>query len=410
MTKLNHSHNKNKETIICLYCGNNPINHTTALIDSYIFSILSPVALWFIATWPGRVLVKLMDSFFKVFILVLDKFNLAQFASNFHDFDSDRGIVLGEEALKRGYKFEILKLFGIFHDTYKVTFPDGKNLIFDGLPRPDKVNVLLSAWMDDKFLTKKRLLKYNIPTPKGFSVRSWRQTSAAYDALTKPIIIKPRSGSRGRHTTTNINTKEELKTAFYRAKQLGYRVIVEEHYFGSVYRATCVDGKLAGVLAGDPPRVIGDGILTVSQLIETKNNNRPDRVETVTLTSKHVEFLTNQNISLDTVLPPGAIIDISEKIGLSYGGASREVTADVHPKLRSLLEVAAAAMGDPLLGFDFITTSVELDPDTQRWGIIECNSVPFINLHHDPLVGAPVNVAAKVWDWVEDEMKVSNNK
>jgi hypothetical protein len=59
---------------------------------------------------------------------------------------------------------------------------------------------------------------------------------------------------------------------------------------------------------------------------------------------------------------------------------------------------------DYILGFDFITPSVEVDPDTVRWGIIECNSVPFINLHHDPLIGDPVNVAAKVWDLVEGEM------
>jgi hypothetical protein len=46
------------------------------------------------------------------------------------------------------------------------------------------------------------------------------------------------------------------------------------------------------------------------------------------------------------------------------------------------------------------------DPDMQHWGIIECNSLPFINLHHFPIEGNPENVASKIWDLWKD----TNNK
>jgi hypothetical protein len=36
--------------------------------------------------------------------------------------------------------------------------------------------------------------------------------------------------------------------------------------------------------------------------------------------------------------------------------------------------------------------------DQPRSGVIECNSAPFIDLHHYPLIGKPHNVAAKLWD------------
>ncbi len=260
---------------------------------------------------------------------------------------------------------------------------------------------MTSSWLDDKARMKQCLLTNNIPAPKGGAVSSLIQAKKMFETLQKPVIIKPRFGSRGRHTTTNINTIGEFQTAFTRAKQLCLQVIVEEHYVGSVYRATVVDGKLGGVLAGDPPRITGNGMTTIAKLIEQKNATKPDRVGLVNITDKHIEFLKQQGHTLQTILPDKVTIDISEKIGLSYGGCSREVTDVTHPKLVTELERAAVATGDPLVGFDFITTSVEADPDTVRWGIIECNSVPFINLHHDPLIGTPVNVAAKVWDWVE---------
>ena len=108
-------------------------------------------------------------------------------------------------------------------------------------------------------------------------------------------------------------------------------------------------------------------------------------------------------MTLESVLPEGQCIDVSEKIGLSYGGCSREDTVCTHDKLKDELTKAALATRDPLLGFDFISPDITADPDTVKWGIIECNSVPFINLHHDPLEGVPVNVAAAVWDFIEKE-------
>jgi len=41
----------------------------------------------------------------------------------------------------------------------------------------------------------------------------------------------------------------------------------------------------------------------------------------------------------------------------------------------------------------------------QHCGIIECNSLPFIDLHHYPLFGRPNNIAGKLWDLVLPESK-----
>jgi hypothetical protein len=37
----------------------------------------------------------------------------------------------------------------------------------------------------------------------------------------------------------------------------------------------------------------------------------------------------------------------------------------------------------------------------QKCGIIECNAAPFIQFHHDVMVGKPINVAKYVWDLVD---------
>ncbi|MES2966189.1 MAG: hypothetical protein V4668_00205 [Patescibacteria group bacterium] len=387
----------------CLYCGNNPTSHSMSKMDSWLFLTLDPLGQWFLKTWLGAVILWGIDKLFLGFLALGTRFGFMYFAPVPSDLDSDRGKVLIDEANARGYKTEVLYMFGKIHDSYRVTFPTGQALIFEGVPRLSRVNAMTSSWLDDKAQMKRCLQKHSVPVPHGASVTTWSQAKKLFSTLEKPVIIKPRFGSRGRHTTTNISTLEDFRMAFTRAKQLCVQVIVEEHYVGSVYRATCVEGKLAGVLGGDPPRITGDGVSTIARLVEQKNATKPDRVGLVRLTDKHNEFLRLQGYTLDSVLEKGITIDLIEKIGLSYGGSSAEVTDVTHPALVLELERAAVAVSDPLVGFDFITTSVEADPATVRWGIIECNSVPFINLHHDPLLGTPVNVAGKVWDWVERE-------
>ena len=77
------------------------------------------------------------------------------------------------------------------------------------------------------------------------------------------------------------------------------------------------------------------------------------------------------------------------------------MTDVIHPDNVSLLEHAAAVVGDSIIGIDFIMDDISVSWKNQpRSGIIECNSMPFIDLHHYPLVGKPRNVAGKLWDLI----------
>lgn len=390
----------------CPYCGNNPTSHLHAQIDSAICMFMNPLTQRFLGTYVGKVLFGVTNYILKGSVFFLSWVKIIRYDDDSSCISSDRGKVLADEAEARGWKMEVMHVFGVVTDAYRIIFPNGKKFYFSGLPRVGSVADVTAGWIDDKALLKLRLSKEGISVSHGASFVSLNEAERYFNTLTKPVIVKPRLGSRGRHTTTWLTDVNDFKKAFMISKQLGRAVIVEEHLIGSVYRATVVDGVLAGVLAGDPPRVTGDGEHTISELIVLKNKHRDGRVSAVQVTPGLETFLKRQNFTLQTILDRGITIDLSEKIGLSYGGKSREVTPDVHPKLREELERAAQIVDDPLLGFDFITTDVSADPDTVRWGIIECNSVPFINLHHDPLEGEPINVAKLVLDYLERELAV----
>ncbi len=311
-----------------------------------------------------------------------------------------RARVLFDEAKRRGIPIEHVLFLGKSTDLFRAKV-NGKWNYFQGLPRRTDYENPSLAWMDDKAILKERLSRAGVPVPKGGSARTIREALEIFRSVEKPVIVKPRLGSRGRHTTTHIYTENELHTAFSIAKEMCNHVIVEEHLHGPVWRGTVIDGKVEGVLGGEPPRITGDGKHTIIELIRIKNETKDSRIKDVEITHVIEDFLMRQGYTYETILPEGKLIDLSEKIGISYGGSSIEMTPQTHPKIIEILEAAGRVVDDPILGFDFIVPDVTRDPSEQRIGIIECNAVPFINLHHSPLVGEPRNIAAKVWDYLE---------
>ncbi|KXK12007.1 MAG: Cyanophycin synthetase [Microgenomates bacterium OLB23] len=310
---------------------------------------------------------------------------------------TERSLVIWEEALRRGIEMEGLIIYGKYVEHHRAKI-NNKWHHFESLPIPSRFAEDAYEWMDDKWELKKFLLAHRIPTAYGASVTNLEDALKIFNKGRKPFITKPQIGSRGRHTTTHIYTKEELIHGFRVAKKLCRYVIVEEHLVGSVYRGTYINGEVVGILRGDPPRITGDGTSTIKQLISIKNKNRHPEVAKVRITDHLKEFIKRQGLSLATVLKKSQTIDLSEKIGTSYGGYRAEEITITHPKIIKYVKKAGDRMRVPIVGFDFIIEDITKDPDTQKWGFIEANSLPFIDLHHFPLEGEAVNAAAKVWD------------
>ncbi len=384
----------------CRACGNNPTPHALAWFSESLTITLNSLNQVVGKSFVNRAFSRGFEWLTTGGILFFKKIGVLKINTDLDEIPGLRGKVLWAEAAQRGIPIHNLVFAGKSTDTYGVVIGK-KQLYFSGIPRLPHTPSGSEWWMDDKAILKKKLQKAGIPVARGGVFSSYKPLQKMFETLEKPVIIKPRLGSRGRHTTTNIFEEKDLYKAFKSAKQLCYWVVMEEHLVGSVYRGTCIEGALVGVLRGDPPRVTGNGVHSISELVVEKNAHKHPNVHDVVLGSEHEEFLLRQGFTFDTILPVGTTIDLVEKIGISYGGYSAEVTDVVHSETKRIIEAAAGVVGDPILGFDFIISDIAADPATQKWGIIECNGVPFINLHHFPIEGKSNNVAQHVWNFVE---------
>lgn len=388
----------------CAACGTAPVNHTFTYISTVIDDVLGSWMQFFFG-WiriprEGTISNAVNAAFVGIFRI----FGLARFDTNIEKAVSGRSRLIWEEATRRGICMEQVVMFGRHLEQYRARV--GKKnthwIYFQSIPVPYWLPQKGYDWVDDKFKLASRLAAAAIPAPKVRHVSSMRGARRAFEALSKPVILKPRSGSRGRHTTTNIKTESELARAYALGKMIAPSLVMEEHLFGSVYRATVIDNTLVGFFRADPPQVTGDGVHTVGELVAEKNEKRKasgdDRLSNIEITDDTVSFIARYGHTLESILADGSVLDLSAKTGRMYGGYTREMLPEVHPKMHEIFARAGETVSASIVGFDLIIPDPKADPDTQTWGIIECNSLPFIDLHYYALEGTPINLAKNIWD------------
>jgi len=352
-----------------------------------------------------RIADKITLPFFNLMVFL----KLGYFSLKPDDKDTWRTKCFWDEASRRGIKMKEFHL-GPIRDGFVAEYKN-KIITFDGLPRPGLKESPALKWMDNKGIMKEKFKKEGLPVAEGGVAWNKKGALKIFNRLQKSVITKPNLGSRSRHTMIHINTPEDLIIGFKKAKKLSPLVVIEEELRGYLFRGTLIGGKLVGVVKRDQPEVTGDGIHTLRELMEDENK-RPERAGPIfhkIVVDKETEIeLKRENITMNDIPSKNKVITFSQKTSRGCGGTTTEVTEITHPENIKMLEHVAKFLDDPLIGVDFIIEDITKSwQEEQHCGIIECNSLPFIDLHHYPLFGKPNNIAEKLWDLVIPESKMN---
>lgn len=389
----------------CPDCGPAPVNHiaakTTLILGFIIKMITLPLAKVedAVVNFIFPKLEFLMPHFFKF----LSFFKLVMITDKLEEDNITRTKCMWEAAKKRGIKMLQYRILNRPTIIFSAEFQRQK-IMFEGLPRPHGSSKKALEWMDNKAIMKKKFQAGGIPVANGGVAITNRGAIKLFKKLNPPVICKPHMGSRSRHTTIHIVDEEGLITAFQKAKKLSPWVVIEEELQGFVYRITLIGGKLAGALRREPPFVIGDGLSTIKFLVEKENEN-PKRhggiFHEIAMDKDADEELTRQGLRWDSVPEKGKLIVLNQKVGRGQGGSNTEMITKVHPVNMKLFEKLAKVLDDPLVGVDFIMKDIERPWTEQNLcGAIECNSLPFLDLHHMPLYGETLDPSGALWDIV----------
>lgn len=390
---------------LCPDCEPAPVNHFAMRASAYLGLVFKPlfrpINYFLRALLPPRSF-SLFDTAGPLTLRALAFLRLGRLEKEARADASGRTRALWTEAARRGISMEEYR-FGPVKDLFIACF-SGKTRCFDGLPRPVGPESESLFWMDNKPAMRARFARAGIPVSRGASCFSRTRAFEIFRSLGKPVVVKPVSGSRSRHTTVHIETVEQFAAAFRRVKVISPLVLIEEELTGFVFRGALIGGRLVAVMRREPPGIVGDGVHSVRGLVE-KENGRPERrgptFHPIETGANAEQELARQGFNWASIPGRGVFVPLhqNQKVGREMGASMTDVTDEMHPENRRLLEYVGEILKDPLVGVDFIMADVSVPWRSQKkCGVIECNSLPFIDLHHFPLRGAPRNVAGALWD------------
>ncbi len=257
----------------------------------------------------------------------------------------------------------------------------------------DTTSAIAESIAQDKDLTKKLLSAAGVPVPNGRAVRDVDDAWAAALEIGLPVVVKPLDGNQGKGVTVNVTSREQLAAAYATATEFRDAILVERYLPGNDFRLLVVGDKLIAAARRDPPQVVGDGLMSVRQLVDQVNLD-PRRGSGHATSLTKIRFddialasLAKQGYDAETVPPKGRRVVLRNNANLSTGGSATDVTDDVHPEFAARAIAAARMVGLDICGVDIVCDNVLKPMEEQGGGVVEVNAAPGLRMHLSPSFG-----------------------
>lgn len=293
-----------------------------------------------------------------------------------------------EHALRRGWRIAGFKTnMGV----YLIYIPgrDKPLRIFSASPPTMSYPAVKMA--KDKFITSSILGEAGLPVPDELLLSNAYDKAEAERFLEQHgrVVVKPLDGAHGKGITTDITEIGQLHKAIATAGTYsrGDWTLMQEQVQGVDVRIVCLEHKYVDAISRSPAAVVGDGVHTVRQLIETTNTgeergeNYKSRLNIIQFDK--VEDYIGQD-GLASVPRAGQVVQVIGVSNIGMGGDAQNLRDDIPPFMRELAERAAAVMDLPVCGVDFMVDHVPTADDTMetlRPKIIEVNDCPTLSMH-----------------------------
>lgn len=252
----------------------------------------------------------------------------------------------------------------------------------------------------DKDLTKSLLQSCGVPVPEGRVVDSPEDAWEAACDIGLPVVVKPSDANHGRGVSLELSDRAEIETAYHIADAEGSEVIVESFIRGDEHRLLVVGKQVVAVTRGESLWIEGDGIATVTQLIDAQLNTDPRRgeaeefpLETIILDREPAIrlLLEQQRLHGDAIPEAGQKVLIQRN-----GNMNLDVTDSVHPEVAEMAALAARVVGLDIAGVDLVAEDISRPLDQQGGAIVEVNAGPGLLMHLKPSNGGPRPVGSAI--------------
>ncbi|MCF8362350.1 MAG: glutamate ligase [Prolixibacteraceae bacterium] len=314
----------------------------------------------------------------------------------YENFEATTQIMIAE-IIRRQLPFEIIDTE---NNLISVTHNNKEYIIHEGTI--SDANSLIAFWIsNDKWMTRQFLQRKGIHHAKGVLLTRDYQP-AMLTSIDLPAVVKPADTDHGIAVSTNIQSAQELNAAIQNAFKFSEKVIVEEFFPGQEYRFLVIDFEVRAIACREPANVTGDGIATVRQLIDKKNEGRGNDYRhpllKINIDEEVKRHLKASSLLPESILKKGEKLYLRKNSNLSTGGDSIDVTDDIPGYYKDVAVQAARSAGLKIAGIDIIINDLEKTPSPGNYIVVELNAPAMLSMHDYPYIGKNRRVEKYVLD------------
>lgn len=314
----------------------------------------------------------------------------------YEHFEATTQIIIAE-ILRRDLPFEVIDEE---NNLLAVTYNNREYIIHEGTI--SDANSLIAYWIsNDKWMTRQFLKRAGLSVAQGLLLRK-DYTPELPGSVRFPMVVKPATTDHGIAVSTNLQTPQDLAAAIATAFNHAPRVIVEEYFPGREYRFLVIDFQVRAIAYRVPANVTGDGMHTISQLIDKKNKGRGTDYRhpllKIIIDAEVIRHLGALSMSPDTVPLAGEQVFLRQNSNLSTGGDSIDLTDDMTGFYKDVAVKAARAAGLKIAGVDIIISDPAAAPGPETYIVVELNAPAMLSMHDFPYVGKNRHVERYVLD------------
>ena len=311
--------------------------------------------------------------------------------------------LLIREARQRGVEVEILDRI----DNFIRLERDRQVEFVKQATRTSKDTYIAALVMENKLVTKQLLEASGIRVPNGKVYHSPESAISDYAELkTASRVVKPNRTNFGIGIT--ILPVDFSLSEFESAMSLAFShdktILVEEFVTGDEYRILVIGDEVVGILKRVPANVMGDGHLTIEELVRLKNEDpmrgtgyrRP--LEKLKLGDVEQHHLAVQGLMTTSIPEKGETVFLRENSNISTGGDSVDYTDEISQNYKDMVVKSAEVVGAVICGVDMIINETDGFPEPENYSIIELNFNPALHIHDFPYIGKNRGVEKKVLD------------
>jgi D-alanine-D-alanine ligase-like ATP-grasp enzyme len=298
---------------------------------------------------------------------------------------------------KKGYVFHSLSLGSNQRSYTQICHKDGTPLLTVSSDNPLYPFAASSARLiaKDKMTSYDFVSRNEVMTPQTlvFTAGDPIETAMQFLSRHETVIVKPMRGADSRGLTLDVTTPEMLEAAIQKATEKRNPVLIQRQFYGEEVRFAVINGKVKAVILREKPKVIGDGISTVRQLIAAENEARRALDGMLVPYPQLDESIIDPSIlENDTVIATGEVCELNKSTMIKGGASIYDIFETIDKAYIEAAERAAKGIGKGFIVVDMMLEDYAAALTNDNYVFIEFNMAPTLSLFYSCRDGSHVPI------------------